>query len=332
MKPALSQDADHEARVEPVERQEAHAAYAPDDEVHVHRPDAGVLREELLVVPVGAPDVAAGLDLVLVLLRERLARTHHAGALEVAALRGEDAVVDVALDGALVPCELQLRGVGDADVVDGLPRLDLRGDEGVDVVALPRLERRALAAFAQGPAVVVLRAARDVEELAPVAAPLVRAAVADLARAQESLRAVDVLDVGAEPVAVAVAAPDARRALCRAVAARSGEFAVLPVDALVHAPVAPLEGLVGVLPDFAGYRREADADLLRDRPFGLSGREAELDAAPPGAVHLLFSFCHCCFLFAPRRDWRGERMIAEIPWQVKCDGPPPWGRYGCCPP
>ena len=131
-----------------------------------------------------------------------------------------DAVVDVALDGALVPCEL--RGVGDADVVDGLPRLDLRGDEGVDVVALPRLERRALAAFAQGPAVVVLRAARDVEELAPVAAPLVGAAVADLARAQEALRAVDVLDPVAEPAAVAVAAPDARCALGRAVAADPG--------------------------------------------------------------------------------------------------------------
>ena len=148
----------------------------------------------------------------------------------------------------------------------------------------------------QDPAVVVLRAARDVEELAPVAAPLVGAAVADLGRAQEPLRAVDVLDPVAEPVAVAVAAPDARCALGRAVAAYPGEPAVLPVDALVHAPVAPLERLVGVLPDLAGDRREADAYLLRDRPFGLSGREAELDAAPLGAGHLLLSLCHLCFL------------------------------------
>ena len=174
--------------------------------------------------------------------------------------------------------------------------LYLRGDESVDVVALPRLERRALAAFAQDPAVVVLRAARDVEELALVTAPLVGAAVADLARAQEALRAADVLDPVAEPVAVAVAAPDARCALGRAVAADPGEPAVLPVDALVGAPVAPLEGLVGVFPDFAGDRREADAYLLRDRPFGLSGREAELDAAALGADHLLLSFCHLCFL------------------------------------
>ena len=95
------EDADHEARVEPEEGEEADAAYAPDHEVHVHRPDAGVLREELPVVHVRAAHVAAGLDLVLVLPRERLARAHHACALEVAALRGEDAVVDVALDGAL---------------------------------------------------------------------------------------------------------------------------------------------------------------------------------------------------------------------------------------
>ena len=68
------------------------------------------------------------------------------------------------------------------------------------------------------------------------------------------------------------------------------------MDALVGAPVAPLERLVGVLPDLAGDRREADADLLRDGPFGHSGREAELDAAPLGAGHLLLSFCHLCFL------------------------------------
>ena len=164
------------------------------------------------------------------------------------------------------------------------------------LVALPRLERRALAAFAQDPAVVVLRAARDVEELALVAAPLVGAAVADPARAQEALRAVDVLDPVAEPAAVAVAAPDARGALGRAVAADPGEPAVLPVDALVGPPVASLERLVGVLADLPRHGRQAHAQRLRDGPCGLPGRQAELDAAPPGAVHLLLSFCHLCFL------------------------------------
>ena len=196
----------------------------------------------------------------------------------------------------------------------------------VDVVPLPRLDGRALAALSQDPAVVLVRAARDVEELPPVAALLVGAAVADLARAQEALRAVDVLDPVAEPVAVPVAAPDARCALGRAVAADPGEPAVLPVDALVGASVAPLEGLVGVLPYLAGDRREADANLLRDRPFGLSGREAELDAAPLGAAHLLLSFFHSFSLLCLRRDWRRGRMIAKCARQVKCDGPPPWGR------
>lgn len=129
------EDADHEPRVQPVERQEADASRAPDDEVHVDGADAEMAREELQVVPVGASDVAARLDLVLVFLRERLPRPHRAGALEVAALRGEDAVVYVALDGALVAGEL--RRVGDADVVDGLPVPDLRGDEVVEVLQLP---------------------------------------------------------------------------------------------------------------------------------------------------------------------------------------------------
>ena len=80
-------------------------------------------------------------------------------------------------------------------MVDGLPRPDLRGHDSVDELALPRLEGRALPALAQDPAVVLVRAARDVEELAHVAALLVGAAVADLARAQEALRAVDVLDL-----------------------------------------------------------------------------------------------------------------------------------------
>ena len=107
-----------------MERHEADASWAPDDEVHVDGADAGTVREELLVVRVGAPDVTAGLDLVLVFLGEGLPLAHRAGALEVPALRGEDAVVDVALDGALVAGEL--RRVGDADVVDGLPVPDLR--------------------------------------------------------------------------------------------------------------------------------------------------------------------------------------------------------------
>ena len=135
---------------------------------------------------------------------------------------------------------------------------------------------------------------------------LVWAAVVDLARAQEALRAVDVLDLPAEPVAVAVAAPGARRALGGAVSADPGEFAVLPVNALVRAPVAPLEGLVGVFADLPRDGRQAYADLLRDGPCGLLGREAELDAAPLGAVHLLLSFFHLIFPLLPRRDWRRE--------------------------
>ena len=253
------------------------------------------------------------------------ARADHARALEVAALRGEDAVVDVALDGALVARELRL--AGDADVVDGLPRPDLRGDDLVDALALPRLQRRALAALAQDPAVVLVRSARDVEELALVAALLVGAAVADLARAQEALRAVDVHDLVAGPVAVAVAADCAPHALGWAVRADAGDPAVLPVDALVRAAVAPLEGRVGVLPDLPRDGRQAHADLLRDGPCGLLGREAELDAAPLGAVHLLLSFCHLVFpLFVPA-GIGGEGHDTEIsPWRVKCDGPPPWGR------
>ena len=58
------EDADHEARPEPVERHEADAAGASDEEVHVDGPDAGMLREESPVVAVGAAHVAAGLDLV----------------------------------------------------------------------------------------------------------------------------------------------------------------------------------------------------------------------------------------------------------------------------
>ena len=291
------EDADHEARPEPVERHEADAAGASDEEVHVDGPDAGMLREESPVVAVGAAHVAAGLDLVLVLAREGLARADHARALEVAALRGEDAVVDVALDGALVARQLRL--AGDADVVDGLPRPDLRGHDSVDELALPRLEGRALPALAQDPAVVLVRVCGDVEELAPVASPLVGAAVAHLGRAQEALRAVDVLDLPAEPVAVAVAAPGAWRALGGAVSADPGEFAVLPADALVRAPVAPLEGLVGVFADLPRDGRQAHADLLRDGPCGLLGREAELDAAPLGAVHLLLSFFHLVIPLLP---------------------------------
>ncbi len=299
------EDPDHEPRVEPVERQEADAPRTPDDEVHVDGADVGMLREELPVVLVGAPDVAARLDLVLVFLRERLPRPHRAGALEVAALRGEDAVVDVALDGALVAGEL--RRVGDADVVDGLPVPDLRGDEFVEVVQLALVQRRALAVFAQDPAVVAVRAAGVVDELALVAALHAGAAVADLRGPGEPVGAVDVLDLAAEPVAVAVAAHRAARALGRAVPADLREPAVLPVDALVGAPVAALEGLVGVLGDLARDRRQADADLLRDCPCGLSGLEAELDAAPLGAVHVLLSSCHCVFLVHPAGIGRGRK-------------------------
>ena len=161
----------------------------------------------------------------------------------------------------------------------------------------------------------------------PLAALLVGAAVADLGRAQKALRAVDVPDPVAEPVAVAVAAPDARGSLGRTLAADPGELAALPVDALVGAPVAPLEGFVGVLPDLPRDGRQAHAYLLRDGPRGLPGREAELDAAPLGAVHLLLSFFHLVFPLLPPPGLAGRGYdTATSPWRVECDGAPPWGR------
>ena len=128
--------------------------------------------------------------------------------------------------------------------------------------------------FAQHPVVVSVRAGGVIDELALVAAVCVGAAVADLRGPGEPFGAVDVLDPVAEPVAVAVAAHRAARAFCGAVPAYLREPALLAVDALVGAPEAALEGLVGVLPDLAGDRRQADSDFLRDRPCGLAGFES----------------------------------------------------------
>ena len=70
------EDADHEPRVEPVERQEADAAGTPDDEIHVDRTDAVMVSEELLVVIVRAVHITTGLHLVLIFLRERFPSPH----------------------------------------------------------------------------------------------------------------------------------------------------------------------------------------------------------------------------------------------------------------
>ena len=60
--------------------------------------------------------------------------------------------------------------------------------------------------------------------------------------------------------------------------------------------MAPLEAHAGVLPDLARDGGDADSYLLRDLSLGLPGREAELDAAPLRAVHVLLSFFHLLFL------------------------------------
>ena len=84
-----------------------------------------------------------------------------------------------------------------------------------------------------------------------MALPLVGTAVADLRGARQALRAVDVHDVLADLVAVAVAAPGAGRALGGARPADAGSSALRPVDTLVGASETALEGHVCVLPDLA---------------------------------------------------------------------------------
>ena len=105
-----------------MECEDACAAWTPDEKIHVNRGDSGVIRKKRQVVFVGAVHVAAGLNLVLVLLGKRLALPYHAGALEISAFCGEDAVVHIALDGAFVAREFWC--VSDADVMDRLSGLD----------------------------------------------------------------------------------------------------------------------------------------------------------------------------------------------------------------
>ena len=62
-----------------------------------------------------------------------------------------------------------------------------------------------------------------------------------------------------------------------------------------------------MLGDLARDRRQADADRLRDRPRGLSGLEAELDAASLRVVHVLLSLCHCVSFACPAGIGRGRK-------------------------
>ena len=113
----------------------------------------------------------------------------------------------------------ELGCVGDADVMNGLACLDFGRYEFVDVFTLLFFQGCALTMIAKDFAIVVVGAHSDVEKFALVAVFLVRASVADLGRALEALRAVDVLHIFANPVAVAIGAPAARGSFARTILA-----------------------------------------------------------------------------------------------------------------
>ena len=109
-------DPDHESCVKPMKCQKAGAARTTNDKIHIDRTNARMLCNEFFVVLVGAIHVASCFDLVLILLGERLAGAYHAGPFEISAFGRENAAIHIALDGALVACELL--GICDADMMN----------------------------------------------------------------------------------------------------------------------------------------------------------------------------------------------------------------------
>ena len=139
-------------------------------------------------------------------------------------------------------------------------------------------------------------------------------AVADLRGSEEPLRAVDVLDPAAEPVAVPEAAYGAAGAPGGAVAADLRQTAFLPADALVGPSVAPFEGLAGVLPDLPRDARHVHVDRPGDGFPRFSFSEPGFDAATLRAVEVCLPFRHrvpfLCAAELPR--WRIEYRKARI--------------------
>ena len=301
---AGDENGDHERRRGPMERQEAFPADAPDDEVHEHDGVPGVSFAEGLVRLVVASDVAALFDLVRVVARLCLALAHHARALHVAALGGEQPVVEVTRQRAFVLVESP--GARDADVVHGLSGLDGRRDDRVQAFAFAFGEGRAPARLGEKRDIAFLRAAGDVEVFAHVAPLLVGAAVADLAGADEPLSAADALALVAQRVAPVEAADGAAHATALRVPAQARDLAVLPVDALVRAQLRSLVARVGVFCHFAGHRGRAVSGLPGDELEGLARPQPGLDFRPVHGRHVFFAFDHVGdpFLVFPRRNWR----------------------------
>ena len=200
---------------------------------------------------------------MLIRLRERFARTYHARTLEVTPLCGEYPLVDIALDGTLVTSEFG--GGCDADVMNGLSVLDFRGNEFIEMLEFPILQRGTLSVFAQNLEVVLVSFVGNVELLELVAALLVLATIAYFCRACVTFLASDELDIGADCVAVVNTTTRTRCATTRAVCtAQIAELTILTMNTLIHTPVAPLRACAGVLFDLSRDGRWMYIDLLCD--------------------------------------------------------------------
>ena len=233
-------------------RQDALVAPAALHRVGLRDLHARVLGGEVLEGAPRASFRAVAVHLVLDGRAPALLVAHGHG--QVVALGGQDACVDVVVDGALAYPERR-RG-GDYGVVRALPSVE-RGDEGlVDGPKLALGEVDALPRLRQGPAVALVRNLVQVVVLAQAAALLVGAAVADVGRRGEA-RAALLLEARTRaptaPDAAARAAPratrppaQARRAASAAVDARVEPASVERLGRL-HAAVhyLPLDGRSG---------------------------------------------------------------------------------------
>ncbi len=185
-------------------------------------------------------------------------------------------------------------------MVHGLSVLDLRGYDLVEVFKFALVDVRALAILRENLAVVLVRPAGDVEELAQMAALLVGAAVADPARALAAFRAFDELALAAELGASSEFAQRALDAALLHVLADPVDLAGLAVDALVATPVEALGAQVGVLLEFPGEGGCGAIKQLAHLLEGLAHAKPRLECRPVCGRHVFLSFGHCFFpLFSP---------------------------------
>ena len=290
----------HEARHREHDRQEdAPVAPAALDGVGLRHLHARVRGQEGEVVLPSAAFRAVAVHLVRDGTAPALLVAHGHG--QVVALGGQDACVDVVVDGALAYPERR-RG-GDHGVVRALPSVERGGEGLVDGPELALGEVDALPRLRQGPAVALVRNLVQVVELAQAAALLVGAAVADVERRGEA-RAALLLEARAR----APAAPDAAaRAAPRAARppAQARRAAFVAVDARVESvPVERLGGLHAAVHYLPLDRRAGNPRLapdLRERlalPQGGFQRKAQVVRQ---VLVLLLLDCHVGILSSLRR-------------------------------